>query len=58
MERIFVKPCEGRKVRLEDGSLLPKEGAEVARTTYINRRLRAGDCCEVVSDSPAKKKKD
>lgn len=57
MERIYVKPCEGRRVRLEDGTLLPTEGAEVVRSTYINRRINAGDC-EIVTDAPAKKKKD
>ena len=38
-EQIFIKPNEGRRVRLETGCLLPEEGAEVVHTTYIQRRI-------------------
>ena len=51
MEMIFIKPNDGRNVRLEDGRLLPKEGQEVPRTGYIDRRILSGDA--VVVDYPS-----
>lgn len=54
MEMIFIKPNDGRNVRLEDGRLLPKEGQEVPRTVYIDRRILSGDAVVVnyPSDEP------
>jgi hypothetical protein len=43
MEQIFIKPNEGRAVRLDNGLLIPSEGMEVVRTSYIDRRILAGD---------------
>lgn len=46
-EKIFVKPSEGARVRLEDGSgYVPVEGALVERTRFVNRRLADGDLIE------------
>lgn len=54
MERIFVKPCEGKRVRDLDGTLIPNEGKEVLKTTYINRQIKAGDL-ETAMAVPKKK---
>lgn len=54
MERIIVKPCEGKRVRDLDGTLIPNDGSEVLKTTYINRQIKAGDL-EIVNVVPKKK---
>jgi len=51
MDQVFIKPNEGRNVRLESGLLLPVEGMEVARTIYIERRILSGDA--VVVEMPS-----
>ena len=44
MMEIFVRPEKGLRVRLEDGSRHIRPAGElVAFTTYIRRRLAAGD---------------
>lgn len=55
MEYIFVKPAEGRAVRLDNGMLLPTEGLEVIRTSYIDRRILAGD---VITENKAVENKN
>lgn len=46
-EKIFVKPGDGARVRLEDGSgYVPAEGALVERTRFVSRRLADGDLIE------------
>lgn len=54
MERIFIKPNVGRNVRLENGTLLPREGAEVQKTAYIDRRILAEDA--VIAKQSSEKK--
>ncbi|QII37511.1 DUF2635 domain-containing protein [Rouxiella badensis] len=45
---MFVKPMAGRTVRDPvKGTFLPEEGAEVAESTFWNRRLRDGDVVTV-----------
>lgn len=47
MSRVFVRPAEGRRVRLPgDAQPIPPEGAEVERDTFILRRLADGDLVE------------
>lgn len=60
MEKVFIRPLPGKRVRTETGVLIPNEGAEVVRSTYINRRIKAGDCeiVEQSSEAPASKKKN
>lgn len=46
-DKIFVRPAEGARVRLEDGSgYVPADGALLERTRYVNRRLADGDLIE------------
>lgn len=54
MDRVFVTPVEGLKVRDPDHGMahLPAEGREVSHSAYWARRLRAG---EVTKVSPASK---
>lgn len=54
MEKMFVKPAPGLKVRLPDNprAFLPDEGAEVERNSFWTRRLFDGD---VVTATPKKK---
>lgn len=54
MEKMFVKPAPGLKVRLPDNprAFLPDEGAEVERNSFWMRRLFDGD---VVTATPKKK---
>lgn len=45
---MFVKPVAGRTVRDPvKGTFLPEEGAEVAKSTFWDRRLRDGDIITV-----------
>ncbi|MBW6402081.1 DUF2635 domain-containing protein [Roseomonas sp. HJA6] len=54
-ERIFVRPAEGRRVRLPgDGSPIPPEGMEVDRDTFVIRRLADGDLLEVPPQTAGK----
>lgn len=57
MERIFIKPNVGRNVRLENGNLLPKEGMEVQKTAYIDRRVLAEDAVVVKQQAEKKESK-
>lgn len=59
-EKITIKPGDGRRLRLEDGTVVPSEGMEVTRSTYINRRLAVGDAeiVEVNEIVPSRKRKD
>lgn len=47
--KVFIKPNDGRNVRLENGMLLPKDGMEVVRSSYIDRRILVGDAVESTS---------
>lgn len=40
---IFVKPAPGKRVRREDGTLLPENGDSVNETKHWNRLIRYGD---------------
>lgn len=53
---MFVKPVAGRTVRDPvKGTFLPEEGAEVAKSTFWDRRLRDGDVITIdVSAAAAK----
>jgi hypothetical protein len=42
-KQIFIRPSDGKKIRLESGQVLPEEGSEVVLTTYIQRRIICGD---------------
>lgn len=60
-EKIKIKPGEGKRLRLEDGTIVAFEGTEVTRSTYINRRIAAGDAVivkEVNEIPPQRKRKD
>jgi hypothetical protein len=59
-EQITIKPGDGKRLRLEDGTIVPSEGMEVTRSTYINRRIAVGDAVvvEVNESVPSKKRKD
>jgi hypothetical protein len=46
-EQIKVKPGDGKRLRLENGTIVPTEGMEVTRSTYINRRIAVGDAIVV-----------
>ncbi|WP_129991833.1 DUF2635 domain-containing protein [Rahnella sp. CFA14(1/10)] len=53
---MFVKPVAGRTVRDPvKGTFLPEEGAEVAKSTFWDRRLRDGDVITVDASSAAAK---
>jgi hypothetical protein len=53
---MFVKPVAGRTVRDPvKGTFLPLEGAEVAESTFWNRRLRDGDVITVDTSTPVAK---
>jgi hypothetical protein len=54
MEKMFVKPAPGLKVRLPENpsAFLPDDGAEVERNAFWLRRLRDED---VVHAAPASK---
>lgn len=54
MARIYVKPAEGRRVRLPDGSIIPAEGAEVEHDVFIRRRLADGDLVEATAPKSGK----
>lgn len=62
VEKITVKPGDGKRLRLEDGTIVPSEGMEVTKSTYINRRIAAGDAIVVVEEVneivPSRKRKD
>jgi hypothetical protein len=52
MNTVFVKPGDGRRVRIPGGRLLdakdaPKQAVEVKRTIFVERRLACGDLVEV-----------
>ena len=47
MSLIRVKPAEGRRVRLEDGMIVPEDGIETELTMFVRRRLDDGDLVEV-----------
>ena len=49
MERIYVKPREGLKVRFENPQhgFVPADGCPVPKTTYYHRRLKCGDLVRV-----------
>ncbi len=55
MEKMFVKPAPGLKVRLPDNprAFLPDDGAEVECVSFWMRRLFGGD---VVTATPKQKK--
>lgn len=44
---IFIKPSPGLVVLDPDGHPLPKDGIEVARTSFWTRRLLSEDVVEV-----------
>lgn len=52
MEKMFIKPAPGLRVRREDNprELLPTEGDHVPRTAYWLRRLAEGDV--LLADAP------
>ena len=53
---MFVKPVAGRTVRDPvKGTFLPEEGAEVAKSTFWDRRLRDGDVITVDASAAAAK---
>lgn len=54
MSKIYIKPAPGLKVRTQQGSFLPEEGAEVERDSFWVRRINDGD---VVETTPPKAKK-
>ena len=57
MTTITVKPADGLKVRKEDGrGHFAAEGEKAELTTYIRRRLKAGDLVEVAATKSTKKK--
>lgn len=43
MDIVEIVPSEGKLIRLRDGTILPKEGREVMKDTFINRKLKSGD---------------
>lgn len=51
MQKIFVKPAPGLKVRLPENprAFLPDDGAEVERDAFWLRRLRDGDVVEALA---------
>jgi len=52
MERIFVKPVEGRRCKdPENYELLPVRGKSVVKNSYWLRRVKDGDC--IVADRPS-----
>lgn len=54
MTTIRVKPAPGRRVRLNDGRLLPDDGWDVADDAIWRRRLRDGDVVLVETQAPAR----
>lgn len=50
-DQICIRPGEGKKVRLENGLVLPQEGMEVVHTTFVERRIQSGDA--VVVEAPS-----
>lgn len=54
MDKLHVKPAEGRQVRREDGSIIPAEGAQVPNSTYYRRRIKDGDLVKVDSKTAKK----
>lgn len=56
MDKVFVKPAPGMKVRMPDNprEFLPADGAEVERGAFWLRRLRDGDVHEVQAPRAAK----
>lgn len=55
-EQVFVRPGDGRRVRLPGGKVLPAAGAIVPRTLFIERRLLSGDVVEVRERAAGEKK--
>lgn len=49
MDKLQVKPAEGRQVRRLDGSIIPTKGDKVPNTTYYRRRVREGDLVVVTN---------
>jgi thiamine kinase-like enzyme len=43
MNKIYVTPKPGLRVRREDGQLLDAKGEQVERNTYWLRRIKDGD---------------
>lgn len=54
---ITVKPREGLKVRKEIGGHFAAEGEPVEDSTYIRRRIKAGDLVEIREAKPARQAK-
>lgn len=48
MEKVFIKPCEGRIViHPKTGRDIPNEGCYVELDNHIERRIVDGDCIVV-----------
>lgn len=54
MDKLHVKPADGRQVRREDGSIIPADGAQVPNSTYYRRRIKDGDLVKVDSKTAKK----
>lgn len=54
MNKIYIKPAPGLKVRTPQGDFLPEEGATVERNSFWVRRIKDHD---VVETEPPKTKK-
>ena len=60
MQKIFVKPAPGMKLRLPENprAFLPEEGMEVERNAFWLRRIAEGDALESqapIADSASRK---
>lgn len=48
MEKVFIKPCEGRVViHPKTGKDIPPEGCFVELDAHLERRIADGDCAIV-----------
>ena len=55
MDRIFIKPAEGLRVKDPNTKEpLPKEGKQVQKSIYWLRRINAGDVLLVEAPKPSK----
>jgi hypothetical protein len=43
MGTLALRPAEGRRVRLPDGTLVPDAGAELELDQFVMRRMADGD---------------
>lgn len=55
MEKTFIRPAQGLRIRMPNGNILPTEGAEVELNSYWLRRLEEGDVD--LAPLPSKEKK-